>query len=418
MKKHFDIFFICFIINIFSSIQELKNYQFLMNINEKGFFIEDKAENRICDIWSPSLFLPLLLISKNIKIDYGEIIENLDSTLKTPFINNNEPFPVEFYKNVPYLNKDFQGKLMTPVLTLVDVKYCYFGISHGIGLEGLGEEFINLNNLKIDGKIDKKIFSFGLWDISDPKNLKANFYLGKSNDVFNSNDGIIGTCENYPKDSLWGCSFKEMKFNNINIPLKINGTEIFYKIYFSSETHNLIFPKFFREIFKDETKNLCSFNSEDYLECKGIFDDSKYVPLHLTENNDNFVITGQVDNLNRFNQNNDEKKDYARVQIKDIDFIILPLIVFKKFHLEFDAENDLIRFYTDDSTILKVKETKKGGFSGFTIFIIIFIILIVLGLGFGAYWFIKNIQKPEKNINQFSKYEDEENYQNMNDKVF
>lgn len=418
MKTYFDIFFICLIINIFSSIQEESKNQFLVNINEKGFFIEEKGNVHVCDLWSPSLFLPLLLISKNIKIVHGEIIKNLDSNIKIPFFNNNEEFKVDFYQNVPYLNNDFQGKLITPKLSFVEINNCYFGISHGIELEGFGEEFINLNNLKVDGKIDKKIFSFDLWDISDPKNLKTNFYLGKSNDVFNSNNGIIGTCENYPKDSLWGCPFKEMKFNNINIPLNINGTGILYKIYFSSETHDLIFPYSFKEIFEDKAKDLCFFNSEDYLECKGIFDDSKYVPLQLTENNDNFVITGEVDNMVRFNQNNDEKKDYVRVQIKEIDYIILPLTVFKKFYVQFDAEDDLIKFYTDDSTILKVKETKKGGTSVFKVFIIILIILIILALCFVAYIFIKKRQKTEKNINQFSKFEDEESYQKINDKVF
>ena len=274
-----------------------------------------------------------------------------------------------------------------------------------------------LNNLKAKEKIKERIFSFTKWDIkASPPTSKL--YLGESYNIFNSNEGIIGTCESYPNDSLWGCSFKEMIFNNINIPLK-NETESLYKIYFASEIQDLYFPKSYEQIFKELSKYSCDKNTKNYLECKNFFNSSNYVSLQLTEENEKFIIKGQVDNLARFsNTDDDSKKDMARIRFEDIDYIILPLMVFKEFHVQFDAENSLISFYTENSEILEVKEKGKNKSSSIgTVLIIILIILVVLGLIFGAYWFfIKRRKSVETNINTFSKFEDEDSYKNVNEK--
>jgi hypothetical protein len=275
------------------------------------------------------------------------------------------------------------------------------------------EENTILDDLKAKNVIKEKIFSFDIWNLNtEQPNTK--FYLGESHDVFNSNSEAIGSCKNYPNDNLWGCSFKKMLFNNLNIPLT-NGTDL-YKIYFSSETHNLVFPRDLEKAFL--SNNSCSWDNENNLKCEGFFDKSNYAPLQLTEANEKFIITGQVDNFARFSENQKKQKDYARILLDDIGYIILPLTVFKEFHIQFNAENNLIRFYTENSEILKVNERRKEKSSGLTVLIIILIILIILGLGFGAYWLIIKRQKTEKNINQFSKFEDEESYQSMNDKVF
>ena len=94
----------------------------------------------------------------------------------------------------------------------------------------------------------------------------------------------------------------------------------------------------------------------------------------------------------------------------------MPLSVFKKFHLQFDAEKRLINFYANDSDILQVKEKEKNGSSSSGIIITILIILIVLVLCLGGYWFYKKKRNTEKNINNFSKFEDEEDYQKIKEK--
>lgn len=248
--------------------------------------------------------------------------------------------------------------------------------------------------------------------------LNTIFYLGDSHEDFNSNKGIIGSCDNYKDNDLWGCSFKEMLFNDLNIPLK-KSDESIYKIYIATETHNLIFPLIYKDIFKNISKGLCSPSVENYLSCEGFFNKSTYVNLQLTESNGNFVITGQVDSVNRFNQIDEGKINYARIQFEEIDYIVLPLMTFKEFHVQFNAENNEIRFYTNDSSILKVKEMRKDdSSSGLSIFIILLIILIILGLCFGIFWLLRRRRNGEKNINKFSKFEDEEDYHNINEKVF
>ena len=90
----------------------------------------------------------------------------------------------------------------------------------------------------------------------------------------------------------------------------------------------------------------------------------------------------------------------------------------RKKTLQFDAENSLISFYTENSEILEVKEKRKNKSSSIgTVLIIILIILVVLGLIFGAYWFfIKRRRSVETNINTFSKFDDEDSYNNLNGK--
>lgn len=413
MEKHFNLFLIFFIIKIFFSAQEL---QFEVSIDMKepelggGFHIIDSV-NKSCEVWLPSLFMPILYVPKSTKITDGDIDPDKELNLKTPFFNDNREFLVQIFNNVPFLTNNLKGILARP--SSANIYNCYFGISPKVNIIGLEEGDSTLNHLKSNGLIEKKIFSFQDWDISSNP-VQTKFYLGYSHNDFNSNTGIIGTCQSDRNDSLWSCSFKEMKFNNISIPLtKENGQ---YKIYFASETHNLIFPKEFEEIIIKSSNNLCTSDSEDYLKCADFFKDSYYVPLQLTEANENFVIIGQVDSLGRFNENEDENKDYARIQFDNIDYIILPLMAFKEFHIQFDAEDNLIKFYTNNSTILKVKEIKKEGSSGLSILIFILIILIVLGIGFAAFWLIKNKRKTESNINKFSKFEDEEDYQKINEK--
>ena len=411
MERNFYFYLIFFIIKTTQEFQ----FEVAIDMNEPdlrgGFLIAD-TRNKACGTWLPSLFMPVLYVPEQTYIDEGPIEPKENIYLKSPFFNDNKQFEVQMFKNISFLTNDLKGILMRPILA--KVYNCYFGISPSANITGLEEQSSLLNDLKSNGLILKKIFSFKEWDInSNP--VKTTFYLGESHNDFNSNAGVIGTCKSDSNDILWGCSFKEMIFNNINIPLTDEAGQ--YKIYFASETHNLIFPNKFEEIITKYSNSSCTIgDSDDYLKCVDFYKDSNYVPLQLTEANENFVITGQVDSLARFDEKKEENKNYARIQFDEIDYIILPLMVFKEFHVQFDADNNLIRFYTNNPDILKVKEIKKEGSSGLSVFIIILIILIILGLGFAVFWFLKNRRKTETNINKFSKFEDEEDYQAMNDK--
>ena len=406
MEKYFHIFLLFFLIKIFIATPEFEIFDATIIFNDndedlKGLIIDDKSEQNICDSWTPSLFLPLLFIGKNKEI----------KDLYYPVFLKNNTLNINTYNEIYFLNKKFQSKIMKDIFH----KYenCYFGLSRGVNtFEDLKEEDVNLNSLKKKNFIKKKIFSFDIWNLN---NNKTTFYLGDSHEDFNLNTGIIGTCQSYSKESPWGCSFKKMLLNNINIPLEDNNGNL-YKIYFSSESHDLIFPDSFKDIFNNSTIKSCLPTQDNYLSCPELFKDSKYIPIQLTEENDNFVITGQVDSIFRFNTTEEKKKGYAKVQFEEINCIILPLIVFKEFHVQFDADSDLIQFYTKNSDILKVKKINKEESSALTIFLVILIILILLGLSVAVFFFIKNRRKTESNINKFSKFEDEDNYQAMNDK--
>ena len=381
------------------------------------FYINKQIEKSPCQQWTPSLFNPTLLIPKNNEITKGTPMQSIDFSIKFPFINKNKIIPVKPYEGVPSIIDNYEDILLKSLGS--EVSLCYFGISPGINIyKNLNKEHNTLNNLKTKGKIKERIFSFTKWDIkASPPTSKL--YLGESHNIFNSNEGTIGICKSYLNDSLWGCSFKEMIINNINIPLK-NETQSLYKIYFSSEIQDLYFPNSYEKMFKELLKDYsCFLNISNYLQCKNLFNSSNYVSLQLTEENEKFIIKGQVDNLARFNNTDDNiQKDMARIRFEDIDYIILPLMVFKEFHVQFDAENSLISFYTENSEILQVKEKGKNKSSSIgTVLIIILIILVVLGLIFGAYWFfIKRRKSVETNINTFSKFEDEDSYNNLNGK--
>lgn len=416
-KQHFNLFIIFFIINLFFSTPKLDSFEaeIITNINSEGFYINDIDNYSECDKWLPSLLTPNLLSLYYSTIEKGEKIYGLNFKIKLPFINHNKEYEVDIYRNVPFLKSGYKGILMQTME--LNKKKCYFGISPSInGYTKLNEDNTTLNYLKINNIINKKIFSFDTWKINDKydSKIKTTFYIGDFNDNFNSNDKFVATCNSYQNDSHWGCQFKEMDFNNIKIQLK-NETHI-YKIYIASEIHNLIFPLYFEEKIKELSNQACVLNDDNYLSCKNFFNDLDYVPLKLIEENEKFIITGEVDNIIRFNTKELDKKNISKITFEDIDYIILPLSVFKKFHLQFDADNNLISFYANESSILEVKQIEKeeSSFSG--IIILIIIILILLVLGFGGYWFFIKRRNVEKNINNFSKFEDEEDYKNINEK--
>ena len=415
MKK-FNLFIICIIINILFSEQKLEAFEIEINTTtvSEGFYIKDEIENSQCKQWIPSLFTPILSYFLPDDPNQGTKIAEISLTLKIPYYNHYKETTFEVFKNINFLKNDYKGILMKSEESLQNK--CYFGISPGIsGYEPLTEDNTVLNTLKTNS-ISKKIFSFDIWKINSENDYhpKSWFYLGESNNMFSSYDKLVATCDSYTNDMHWGCSFKEMIFNNINIPIKYSNQSL-YKIYFSSETHNIIFPNDFEGIIANITNEKCKTNNKGYLTCDNFFSNSNYVPLRLTEENDKFTITGQVDNIIRFNSEEEKKKNDARITFEDIDYIILPLSVFKKFHLQFDAEKKLINFYSNDSEILQVKESENGSsFSGLIITILVILILLVLGIG--IYFFFMKRRKLEKNINNFSKFEDEEDYQNMNEK--
>ena len=68
------------------------------------------------------------------------------------------------------------------------------------------------------GDIKEPIFSFDKFMLNG-NSIDTTLYYGESHKHFNGEEGIIGFCNN-EEDNFWGCSFEQMIFNNITIPLK------------------------------------------------------------------------------------------------------------------------------------------------------------------------------------------------------
>jgi len=384
-----------------------------------------KEDIKKCDGWVPSLFNPILLVPTNIIISEKE--EDILGIFRiiSPVININEEIDISLFRYKLFTGYDL---FFAKVLFNDDIIHkCYFGLCPGIVDYNINENDINLNMMKKDLKIEQKIFSFDKWNITD-NSINTFLYLGDRHENFNSKTENIGSCTAYKNDSYWGCSFKKMNFNNNIIELnKDNNEEKYYSIYFSSENHFIIFPESFKNKFNLKTNSICEEDKDSkLLYCNNLFDSKNYIPIKLI--NDNMNITLEVDNLNRFCIKKDDQLHKTRIKFEKVDYFIFPLIMFKNFHVQFDLENNIISFYTTEPGILELPKKEKEDNSQDqenhssnigTILLIIFIILLILALGFGVFWFIKKRRdSSEKNINKYNKFEEDENFQNMNEKVF
>lgn len=420
LKNYFFLFTIISIIKI-SLLESNKNF-FLMKISRLSTELEsfhiDTDENNLGDEWVPSLLSPLLIVPASYNIPLIPIgsLELITSPLFADTFSSN-------LYNISFLGPKYNVTLAKEKISNV-VDKCYFGLSGSLeGFNGLNENQIILNQLKNNNEIKEKIFTFDKWVINDDL-ITSNLYFGQTNDNFKSGKGIIGSCKSDFENLFWGCSFMNMSINETNVELKNDILNETYKIYFTSENHNIIIPLDFKEKFDLLTKNCCYFNSidsdeqENELSCDQLFEKDDYFTIKLI--NGNMNITIEIDNLNKYTLTK-EKKNKTRIRFEKQNYFMFPLIMFKKFDIQFDADNNLISFYTTDESILEVEKKKnndkKESSTGLKVFLVFLIIILIIGLVFILFFFIKKRRGSiEKNINKYSKFEDDENFQNMNEK--
>ena len=422
-KNHILFFIICSSLNILFTKETYKNYNINIKIEESlgNLYIINKNDT-LCEKWIPSLFSPVLLIDSKKEIQ-GKEQERPECRVWNPIISTKKDFKVIFYNYKLFgeysllLSKETFGN---------NVKDCYFGLSSGIGnYSALYNNETTLNYLENNKEISHKIFSFNKWIIKD-SSIDINFYFGDEHENFiNSTNGIIGKCNTNESDYFWSCQFKEMSYNNTSTQLINPDDKQFYKIYFSSEDHTIIFPSSFKSKFKEITKNSCEYENPDGIACKNLFNSDNYFHLKLID--DNMTITIEIDNKLRFNKVEDTQFQTNIIFKEEVDYFILPLIVFKQFHVQFNAEKNIINFFTTDKSILELKEKDKedepkndgneSNSNAGTVVLIIVIILIILALGFGIFWFLR-IRKnsAEKNINKYNKFEEDDNFKDMSEK--
>ncbi len=411
--KHYIILYI--IINNF--FQQQNCYKYKIQANKTDSDLEplniENNENE-CGKLIPSLFFPILILPQS----YLDGQSKNEIVIDIPFLEN------KIITTKYYLNSDFLN------FNLYMTKYyssdtCSFGLSLGYinTTLGLNENEVLLTHLKENYKI-KKVFSFDKFSLNE-SSINTMFYFGEIHSHFTLNDGIIGTCKLNEEDIFWGFSFNEMIINNKTLHLTREKDNKLYKIYLKTEDYNIIFPK--ELIDEKEIKNLfenkCEYNKlKKHIICTNFFNEEDYIPLELISEDIN--ITLELDKFNRYYSKNNNDKERINIKLSDdIHFIIFPLIMFKQFHVQFDAEKKVINFYTKNSSLLQVKKedheaskNEEGSSSGLTTFLVILIILIIIGIGFGVFYFLrKRKNKVEKDINRFTKFEDEEDFKNMNE---
>ena len=414
MKVFIYYFLISIAINISFCLKSYSKYTVIFNRRQDDLEImQIKINDDICPILTPSLFSPILLLpadiysSDFIRIDgysYSLILPNFEYELRInlysyPFLNK--------YNNFVIGKERFFSEL---------IKNCYFGLSYGNDINEIDQNYFLLNQLYLISEINKKIFSFDKWEINE-NSIITNFYFGDVHENFKSNNGIIATCKNdgYP---YWGCSFHEMIFNNnYSISLEYEKGK-YYKIFFATETNDIMFPEVFKDLFNYFTKGKCKNNLlENSLYCDGMFDKKEYLPLKLI--NENMNITVEIDSQSRFNTSDYERilTNKTRIYFRDINYIIFPLIMFKQFHIQFDADNGIISFYTTNNSILEIPNTKnesnKKNSSKLIISLSIIIsVLVILILGYTVFRLIR--KKKESNIqNDTKKIEEIEEFHSM-----
>lgn len=415
-KQYIYLFLICFIINLLFTASNLGPLEMKSKITDSELDtlnIENKIKIDHCGNWIPSLFSPIMLVPFNFT-DGEEKYKKTKIKLETI---SDEDIPIYLF-NFTFLNEYniCFGKERYDYV----VHNCYFGLMKKNNSNDISEGQIILNNLKVDNKIDQKIFSFGIWDLGTSE-IKSSFYLGNVHENFTSKNGVIGTCQAIKDDFHWGCSFNKISFNNIVVDLKDENGNL-YNIYFSSENYNIKFPRKFEGKFTKLTNKSCRYDNDDSegvssnLICSNFFNENNFASITLMD--DNMNITIQIDSIIRFSNKNDSEKDKTRIQYQDINYFIFPLIMFKSFHIQFNADNDIISFYTTDKSILQLNQkTEESSSNGLKVFLIILIILIIIALLFGIFVFLKKRRgSVQKSINKYNKFEDEDSFQDMNEK--
>ena len=424
---------IYFILNLFLLFLfaegKYETFKIQIDIEEnelQKLYIKDSSKigEKNCTEWIPSLINPVLLVPQRINV---ETLKDLGKNFKilSPVLSLSTEFTIHLYYYLNLFDKYDMVLAKNTFQTIVNE--CYFGLSHTLSnYSELVEDNINLNNLKNNNKIEEKIFSFAKWDIKD-SSIDTALFIGNEHENFISKKGIIGTCKVNQDGYFWGCPFNEISLNNKNAKLineDDNGKP--YKIYFSSENYQIIFPKSFKKNFDLITNNNCNEDDTDKeLSCNNLFNSKYFIPIKLIDNN--MKLTIEIDNIFRFNREKDDKKNKTRIIYEDVDYFMLPLIMFKNFHVQFDAKNNIISFYTTDESILELKKEEKEeekskddenepSNTG-TVLIIILIIILILVLGFIIFWvYKKRKNQAEKNINKYNKFEDDENFQDLNEK--
>ena len=193
-----------------------------------------------CERWVPALFSSLSTINTNIKENYKN--EGWYIVINNPFliISKLRDIPIHLRSgNISVFSRVYIGKSYTNF-----PKHCHFGLGYSDAiLEGSVKKYNVMKDLVSSNQIEKNIFSFGKWELSDTEFIHSTLYVGNSHENFLEDN--VGTCKIKNDSGYLGCIFNDFIFLNQTYSLKDKKNNKQNIIYFSSELNKIYFPKDF-----------------------------------------------------------------------------------------------------------------------------------------------------------------------------
>ena len=244
-----------------------------------------------------------------------------------------------------------------------------YSMVNGVNSKGFDKSESTLelfkNNLSI-----KKIFSIKQWTrtlYAFKSKFSSTLCLGEQHSDFSDTDNV-GNCPIANTDSpFWNCQFSQMTLNNKNFSLINPTTEKLYEVRFIIESKKIVFPTRFKNLIAvqySSTGSECYIDTTtkktELLLCKQMTeDDEDTIPIRFLNANGTVQLKGEIDNENYLSDWTDVSPFPTNIYFDNIDYIVMPLLVFKKFHVLFDGENNKISFFSEDKSLLKLIEQKE-----------------------------------------------------------
>ena len=280
-----------------------------------------------------------------------------------------------------------------------------YSMVNGVNSKGFSQSESSLELFKESLNI-KKIFSIKPWTITEfasKSRFSSTLCLGEQHNDFSDTENVGSFTIANTSSPFWNIQFSQMTLNSQNFTLTNPKTEKPYEIRFIVESKKFVFPLRFKNLIAikySSTGSECYIDSTtkktDLLLCKQMTEDDDYtIPIKFLNVDGTVQLTGEIDNENLLSDWSDDVSPFpTNIYFDDIDYIIMPLLVFKKFHVLFDAENNKISFFSEDKSLLKLIEKKEEKEDNgeetdnleyfknhiFTTILIIAIVCLVIGL--------------------------------------
>ena len=277
--------------------------------------------------------------------------------------------------------------------------YFTFGVASQISLSshnfdgvlGLGRKYkvsdskySILQIIKNNGAIKSTKFSFKY----DYKTKNLDLYLGEEHEDFSKKN--VASCPLTDGDtygeSLWTCdlySFSVMKENNVLKKISID-----YEALFDTGTNHNIFPS---EILDDLRSTFLSFNcyiqnerdsSSEYMKAVYCRDPNNLPKISFGLKS--YILTlGKENFYNRIYINNEYIYRLRLLFVDEIDFCVIGQNFFFEYHILFDNDKGVLKFYNDEEDSITYHEEEEEGIKTWLlILLIVGGVLILAGITF------------------------------------